>query len=163
MHLRVGAFGSSVSPDRRDDPWPDEPDEFDPEERFGFGEPEEFDPEERWGDPERDLVQVPEPPEPGSVDEELQRTFWASVFLVNVGVAGVSLGLMLVYFRGMWLVGLGAVGVGAFALARTFLYYREFKRERIDGDTDTDVAVGADGGAADADDSTPGRDDVSEP
>ncbi|MFB6155992.1 MAG: hypothetical protein ABEJ22_08855, partial [Haloferacaceae archaeon] len=123
-----------MAPDRRDDPWPNEPDEFDPEERFGFGEPEEFDPRDRWGDPEHDLPNVPEPPDPEDLDPELQRTFWASVVLVNAGVAGVAIGLMLVFFRGAWTVGLAAVGVGAVALVRTYFFYRSFRRERADDD-----------------------------
>jgi hypothetical protein len=140
-----------VAPDRRDGRWPDEPDEFDPVERFGFDEPDEFSPEERWGDPERDLPNVPEPPQGDEVDEELQRTFWASVVLVNVALGGVSIGLMLIYFRGQWLVGGGAFTVGVFALARTYLTYREFARNRLDGDEETDGEESRPCGEADAD------------
>jgi len=132
MHLRGRTLSRPVAPDRRDGRWPDEPDEFDPVEQFGFDEPDEFSPEKRWGDPEHDLPNVPEAPRGGEIDEEVQRTFWASVVFANVALGGISLGLMLIYFRGQWTVGLGALGVGVFALARTYLYYRQFTRERSD-------------------------------
>ncbi|SFR47401.1 DUF7322 domain-containing protein [Halogeometricum limi] len=112
---------------REFDDWPDEPDEENPE--------------DRWGDPERDLVNVPavelpssEPTEVTDVDEELQRAFWATVVLVNVAVAGISLGAMLLYFRGQLLVGGGAMLVGALAFARAYYFYREFQKSN-DGDS----------------------------
>jgi hypothetical protein len=138
--LRGGTLDRSVAPDRRDGRWPDEPDEFDPIEQFGFDEPDEFSPEKRWGDPERDLPNVPEAPQGDEIDPELQRAFWASVVLANVALGGLSLGLMLIYFRGQWTVGLGAVGLGAFALARTYLYYRQISRERL-GDEEAEPST----------------------
>ncbi|SEO38969.1 hypothetical protein SAMN04487948_102190 [Halogranum amylolyticum] len=128
------------------DPWPDEPDEFDPEDRWG--DPE-ADPEDRWGDPETELVEkitIPEPSEPelsaAAVDSAVTGPFWASVVLVNLAVFALSLGPMLIFFRGEWLIGLGLVGGGTLALARTYHLYRQFKRstadrgERADGDED---------------------------
>jgi hypothetical protein len=105
-------------------------------------EPEEPDPEQRWGSPELDLPRVPtvDVPEstPGddtAVDPEIQRTFWTAVVLANVAVFGVTVGPMLVYFRGRWLVGLGLVGVGLVALARTYTLYREFQAVHDDDET----------------------------
>jgi hypothetical protein len=110
------------------DPWPDEPDEADPE--------------ARWGDPERDLVEniaIEAEPKPESESEpefdadavggDLSRLFWASVVLVNLAVFALSLGLMLIVFRGQWLLGLGLVGGGTVALSRTYSLYQQFKRE----------------------------------
>ncbi|MFC6988160.1 hypothetical protein ACFQJD_04505 [Haloplanus sp. GCM10025708] len=110
---------------RAERPWPDEPTEPDPE--------------RRWGDPERDLVRVPRTPEPttdeADADAELREAFWFSVVLANVAVAGLALGLMLVYFRGMWIAGGVAVAVGAFALFRVAQHVRAFRERRADGQT----------------------------
>jgi hypothetical protein len=126
-----------VSDDSRgDDPWPDEP--------------KEADPERRWGDPERDLPQVPRTPEPttdeADVDPELQETFWLTVVLANVAVAGLALGPMLIYFRGMWIAGGVSVAVGAFSLVRVSQHVRAFRERRADDDAD---------GENDADGETP--------
>jgi hypothetical protein len=118
--LRVGTVGPDVLFD--DDEWPDEPDEPDPE--------------RRWGSPERDLPSVPETAET-DVDPELFKTFWASVIFANVALFGLSLGAMLIVFRGNWTVGLVLITVGGFALARTWAYYVSF-RDRDEDDPDDD-------------------------
>jgi hypothetical protein len=101
------------------DPWPNEPDEPNPE--------------DRWGDPERELVRVPKAPEAPTpsaseddVPEEVARNFWAAVIFANVGLFGVSLGAMLIGFRGQWFWGGAAFLVGVLALLRTYLQYRSF-------------------------------------
>lgn len=115
------------------DKWPDEPDEPDPE--------------SRWGDPEDDLVSIPsvevpaaaEPAEPGDtveVDSEVAKFFWVSVVYANVALGGVSIGLLLVWFRGQWMVGGGAVVVGCFALYRTYDLYRTYQAEVVEGSDD---------------------------
>lgn len=125
------------------DPWPDEPDEPDPE--------------ERWGDPENDLIDVPAVDIPGDdadegaavqVDRELATTFWAVVVLVNVGVAGISIGAMVLYFRGQLLLGSGAIVVGALALVRAYYTYRGYRGDEAASD---DVAASADGAGSDDD------------
>jgi hypothetical protein len=115
---------------RDSDAWPDEPDESDPE--------------ERWDDPEKDLVNVPSvggesddgdgegDEQPVEIDRELASTFWAVVVLVNVGVAGVSLGAMFAYFRGNYLLGGGAAVVGVLALVRAYYSYQGYKTESVD-------------------------------
>ncbi len=103
------------------DEWPDEPDEPDPE--------------ARWGSPEDDLVSVPGIDLPGEdaedagaeVDSDLAKFFWVTVIYANVAVAGVSIGLMLVGFRGQAVWGGGAVAVGLFALYRTYDLYRTYQ------------------------------------
>ena len=106
------------------DEWPDEP--------------EEETPESRWGDPERDLPRVPEvavpDPEGSSADPELARLFWASVVAANIALLGLALGPMLAFFRGDWDLGAASVAIGAFALYRTYTYYRRVRARRSDGD-----------------------------
>lgn len=115
------------------DEWPDEPEEEDPESRWG-------DPESRWRDPERDLPSVPEvavpDPSGSSADPELARLFWASVIAGNVALLGLALGPILVFFRGDWRLGAACVAVGAFALYRTYTYYRRVRARRSDGSDD---------------------------
>ena len=48
----------------------------------------------------------------GDVDEVLLRTFWGAVLSLNVAMAAVPLGLLLIYFRGDWELGGLAVAVG---------------------------------------------------
>lgn len=87
-------------------PWPDEPDEFDP----GSLGPD-----------------VPEPPtldEDADADEETVQAFWSAVLLANVGVFAVSIGPMLAYFQGQVALGAALFVVGAIALGRTYYIYR---------------------------------------
>lgn len=124
------------------DKWPDEPDEPDPE--------------SRWDDPENDLVSVPsvETPDldPGSegagieVDAEVARLFWAAVVYANIALGGVSIGLLLVWFRGQVTVGGAAVAVGLFALYRTYDLYRTHQERAVEGDGSGEDARGVDGG-----------------
>lgn len=114
------------------DDWPDEPDEPDPE--------------ARWGDPENDLVSVPsvETPDldPGSegagveVDAEVARRFWAAVVYANVALGGISIGLLLVWFRGQVTVGGVAVAVGLFALYRTYDLSRTHQERVVEGEVE---------------------------
>jgi len=101
------------------DPWPDEP--------------EETNLESRWGDPEHDLPRVPEPAvEEKDVDPEILGMFWRSVVLANVSLFGLSLGPMLVYFRGQWLWGGTAIALGALTGVRVYHHYRAFERRHGD-------------------------------
>ncbi|GGJ08818.1 hypothetical protein GCM10008995_18330 [Halobellus salinus] len=112
------------------DKWPDEPDEPDPE--------------SRWGDPEDDLVSVPsvESPalDPGAegagieIDGELARLFWAAVVYANIALGGVSIGLLLVLFRGQVTVGGAGIAVGLVALYRTYDLYRTHQERVVEGD-----------------------------
>jgi hypothetical protein len=104
-------------------------DEFDPVEQFGPFEPEEFDPAERFGSPERDLPpSPPEPPtSPEEVDPDLATAWWTSVALANVALGAVSVGLLVLYFRGRIRLGGALVLVGlvaGVALARTVWAFR---------------------------------------
>ena len=124
------------------DKWPDEPDEPDPE--------------SRWGDPETDLVSVPSVETPNldsgaegagvEVDAEVARLFWAAVVYANIALGGVSIGLLLVWFRGQVTVGGAAVAVGLFALYRTYDLYRTHQERAVEGDGSGEDARGVDGG-----------------
>jgi len=119
------------------DPWPDEP--------------EETNPESRWGDPERDLPRIPEPAvAEKDVDPEILETFWRSVVLANVALFGLSLGPMLVYFRGWWLWGGAAIAVGALAGLRVYQHYRAFERRH--GEDEEPRSADGDGDAVPTDD-----------
>ncbi|KAB1192097.1 hypothetical protein GJR96_01035 [Haloferax sp. MBLA0076] len=106
------------------------------------------DPESRWGNPENDLPNIPHVSVPGEdpdsglvgdfrdddvsgfsadVDPEVSRIFWASVVLANIGLAGLALGPMLVYFRGQVLIGGGVTLLGIGALVRVYYMYQEYK------------------------------------
>ena len=67
-------------------------------------------------------------------DRVLLRTFWGSVLSLNVAMAAVPLGLLLVYFRGDWELGGLAVAVGCVAAAATVRFYRRFRADRRGGD-----------------------------
>ena len=107
-----------------------------------FAEP---DPEARWGNPEEDLVSVPEQripevenpadrlPDPSEVDPAIQSSFWTAVVYANVALLGVSLGLMLVGFRGDWRWGGAAITVGLLAGVRLYQTYRAFRDREDDG------------------------------
>lgn len=105
------------------DPWPDEPDEFDPD---SLGP-----------DP-------PRPPQVGTgesdVDRETFRAFWGAVVMANVGLLLPSLGLMLWYFRGMSTWGPVLVAVGAVSLYRAYRTYRDYTSD--DGAAESDVTDG---------------------
>ena len=46
------------------------------------------------------------------VDEVLLRTFWGAVIAIDVAMAAIPLGLLLIYFRGDWELGGLALAVG---------------------------------------------------
>ncbi|MFK5603197.1 DUF7322 domain-containing protein [Haloferax volcanii] len=159
---------------------------IDPETRWGDPEAR-WDPETRWGNPEKDLPTIPRVRIPGEdagaaadgddpdgegddapefspdVNPEAARLFWASVVLANVGLAGLTVGPMLVYFRGDTLLGGGLFLFGAVVLVRVYSIYREFKRGewRDDDGDDSDGDDADDGDSAESDDAS-GTDDERE-
>lgn len=116
-----------TSPDAEsaDDPWPDEPD--DP------GEVEEPDPAEDIGPevPEASIPGAPNIPDPSEneVPDDLARTFWKLVMIFNVALLAVSLGPMLVFFRGQWVVGGAVFVLGVAFFVRGYLGYRQHTRD----------------------------------
>lgn len=91
------------------DPWPEEPDEPLVERYKPDGE------------------NVPEPPRPDEIPADVRRTFWSVAGTTNVGLLAVSLGVMLVVFRGEVVVGGGLVAVGIGALLWAYYKYRRFR------------------------------------
>ena len=104
-----------------------------------FGLEEQAAEAERRG-PRVDVPSVRNPadslPDASSVDPAVQRPFWMAVVYANVALMGVSLGLMLIGFRGQWRWGGAAVVVGLLAGVRVYQVYREFEQRRADRDAD---------------------------
>ena len=117
--------------------WPDEPEEFDPD---SLG-PDVVDPSARVdptanGDAaDGDLIGA-------DVDDELFRSFWGAVIFLNVAVAGLAIGAMLVYFRGDWGVGGAGLVVGAVAAIFAVRYYLKGRRHVSESARDADAPVG---------------------
>jgi hypothetical protein len=87
-------------------PWPDEPDEFDP------------------GSLGPDVPEAPTLDDDADADDETVQAFWSAVLLANAGVFAVSVGPMLAYFQGRVALGVAMFVVGAVALGRTYYIYR---------------------------------------
>lgn len=104
--------------------WPDEPDEFEPD-SLGPDPP----------DSTRSLRESLGATE--DVSEDLFRAFWASVLLLNVALAALSIGAMLVYFRGDYASGAPALLIGAVAALATARYYWRFKTGQYTDDSPT--------------------------
>ena len=83
--------------------------------------------------PETPSIDVPTDDD-ADADKVLLRTFWGSVFSLNVAMTAIPLGLLLVYFRGDWELGGLAVAVGCVAAAATVRFYRRFRADRRGGD-----------------------------
>lgn len=119
-----------------DDPWPHEPDEFDPHSLGPGGDPAATDD----GESARPGAAT------ADVDRETFRAFWGAVVVVNVGLFLVSVGPMLMYFRGQIALGGGMVLVGIGAFAHAYLIYRRYRSEEdadASGSTDEVGASGA--------------------
>ena len=113
-----------------EDPWPDEPEEFDPQ-SLGPGIPE-----------------APAAPDPTSGDVEvsagLVKAFWAAVVFVNIGLLGVALGPMLVLFEGRTDAGVAAFLVGILSLVFAYRRYRGYVDRNEGRGTDARDAGGGD-------------------
>lgn len=99
------------------DAWPDEPEEFDPE-RFGPEIPDSSPTLSESLGASKD------------VSDGLFRAFWASVLLLNVALAALSIGAMLLYFRGDYGTGGPVLLIGVVASVATFRYYWGVKTGR---------------------------------
>ena len=98
------------------------------------------------GDPDESDSDSPDPGMPSvgtdggdaveidSDDEGVLRTFYGAVISLNVAMAAVPLGLMLLHFRGNWELGGLAVLVGLVAALATYRFYYVFRRGRRSGE-----------------------------
>jgi len=141
--LLPGTLEATVNPLEEDEgnAWPDEPDEFDPDD-VGPETPDSTPTlRESFG-------------AAADVSEDLFRAFWASVLFLNVALAALSIGAMLVYFRGDYASGGPALLVGTVAAFATARYYWRVKTGRYsqsdadDGERDTEGSEPADSAAA---------------
>lgn len=110
-----------------DEAWPDEPSEFDPD---SLG-------------PSVDTPSTGAPELDDDVDEELFRTFWATVVMANVGLFAASLGLMFAVFREQYRLGGLVFGIGALALLFGYRHYRTYRSDSGDGDDGDDEREGS--------------------
>lgn len=104
-----------------EDPWPDEPDEFDPD---------SVGPETPDVEPEVDVPSVDSFGAAADVDEDIFRAFWGSVVFLNVAIAALAVGAMLVYFRGDWSTGGPALLIGALSAAFVGRFYLTYLSAR---------------------------------
>ena len=101
---------------------------------------DESDPIDQWLSPEAEEQSDLGPPIPDSTPEvegllgppgtprELLVGFWVIVILANIGLFAVSLGAMLLFFRGAFEVGGALLVVGLVALGRAYWRYRGLAR-----------------------------------
>lgn len=110
-----------------------------------FPEPEEFDPEERFGNAEEDLVNVPEVdvpevenpadrlPDPSEVDKEVRDAFWTAVLWMDIALPCLVLGPVYVFLGGSVQIGGVITLAGVLASFRLYQTVRAF-RQRRDGE-----------------------------
>ncbi|QHS17132.1 DUF7322 domain-containing protein [Halopenitus persicus] len=141
------------------------PREGDDDVEFGFDEAspaeEELAPEQPSVENYEDRFPEPDADDFGlgaDLDPRTYRTFIICVLLSNVALFCVSLGAMLVYFRGQWSIGLGLAGLGVLAGIRTLQHYRSWQQYRRERD-----AADVDGDESDASKSTDPTPDGSQP
>lgn len=68
-------------------------------------------------------------PADSDVPNDVQKSFWAMVVLLKIGLLALSLGTMLAYFRGQFAIAAGLGFLGVFAAVRLYLRIREFGEE----------------------------------
>lgn len=99
-------------------------------------EPDEPDPESDLPDYEEQLTSVPEAPaapDPtenlpdGDVPNYVREYFWRTVLAVDYAIAAVSIGPMLIYFRGDLRLGAAVTTTGVLAFVYSYYLYRAFQ------------------------------------
>ena len=73
-------------------------------------------------------------PDDDDVDEVLHRTFWGAVIAIDVAMATIPLGLLVIYFRGDVALGGLALAVGAVAAGAAVRCYMTFRADRRNGE-----------------------------
>lgn len=102
-------------------------------------EPEEFDPESLGPETPtvRDHTVENLEMDTDEVDEVLLRTFWGAVIALNVAMAAIPLGLLVIYFRGNWQLGGLSIAIGCVGASAAVRFYRIFRADRRDGEEAT--------------------------
>lgn len=119
------------------------------EENSWSDEPDEFDPDSLGPDPPDSTPTLRESfGATADVPDDLFRAFWASVLLLNVALAALSIGAMLVYFRGDYEAGGPALLIGTVAALATARYYWRFKTGHYADPGDDDEERDAEGAEA---------------
>jgi len=114
--------------EEEEESWPDEPDEFDPDSLAP-------DPPDSTRSLRESLGATED------VSDDLFRAFWASVLLLNVAFAALSIGAMFIYFRGDVETGVPVMLIGAVAAAATGRYYWRFKTGQYTQNASDDADV----------------------
>ena len=111
-------------------------------------EPEEFDPDSLAPDPPDPTLKGPGTPKADAdVSDGLFRAFWASVLFLNVSIAALAVGLMLIYFQGDYATGVPSLVVGVVAAFGVGRYYWRVKTGRY-ADDEGESENGADDGTS---------------
>ncbi|MFB6073502.1 MAG: hypothetical protein ABEJ89_00660 [Haloarculaceae archaeon] len=108
-------------------PSPPRQDLLEPAESDRPHEPEEFDPTDLG-------PEIPGPPEPGEADRDIVRLFWKLVFVFNVALLALSLGVMMVAFDTRPALGVRVFLVGLVVLAYGLVRYWRFRTDDRDAD-----------------------------
>ncbi|MFC6615044.1 hypothetical protein ACFQAS_08795 [Halopenitus salinus] len=87
-------------------------------------------PADRFSEPTGDLG------DPGDLDPRTHRTFVICVLYSNAALFGVSLGVMIWYFRGRLRVGAAVAVLGLLAGIRTYQHYRSWQQYRRERDAE---------------------------
>lgn len=80
--------------------------------------------------------------------------FWAAAIFANVGLLLISLGPMVAYFRGQYVVGAVLTVAGCFALYRTYTTYRSFRAQKEAEANEDGTVDEADSDDAESDETT---------
>lgn len=106
---------------------------FEEDEESWPNEPDEFDPDDLGPDPP-DATGANASGTRVDVSDDLVQAFWASVLFVNVALGALSIGAMLIYFRGNHWAGVPAIVIGLVAVLAFFRYYRNVRAGRYTDD-----------------------------
>lgn len=132
-----------------EDAWPDEPEEFEPE---NLG-PEAPDTSSNIDSRVKDSLGAT-----ADMEEGVFRAFWGAVVFLNTALAALSIGAMLVYFRGDWAMGGPALLIGTIAAGFTIRFYLQGKRKLRERDEESEDEAEDDDTGGDADPDNEGAD-----
>ena len=76
-------------------------------------------------------IDIPETPDLSDIDasSNVAQTFWLVVVMVDIGLLAISLGIMIVVFRGQLRFGASVFAIGVLALLLGYRRYRNYKND----------------------------------